>query len=230
MKIIFACAGTQRRWDNFLNTPKHLALVEKGIPLLKRNIDEFSVFFNIKKFYVSIRNTELQKIYKVDSRIVFYIPESIREQETPYETLIPFIESTNESILMLLGDVLFSRECIKKIYKNIQKNTFTVFGRKFESKITGCKWGELFAFYIPNNFKKTFIEAILKVNEMFQNLHLKRKTGWEIISYLYSDHSVQNLLDVFEKRLFPESFIEVDDETDDFDSPHCYVTMMNLLN
>lgn len=232
MKIIFTCGGQQTRWNNYMNCPKHLVPIN-GVPLLKRNIKAFNTFFNCN-YYVAIRNESLQNIYNIDENIRFFIPINLIENEPLYKTIVPFLNAYDEDILILLGDVIYSDDCVQKIYDNTLKNTFNVFGRKNGSNITGCKWGELFAFYVPQSFKTTFVEAINKVDHLYQQNKINRFSGWELISYIYSKNKNNEnvhyeLKNIFKKRLFPDSFIEINDETEDFDFPADYDNYLKII-
>lgn len=233
MKIIFACAGKQTRWNNYRNCHKHLIPIN-GIPLLKRNITLFNKFFNYDKYYVSINNENVKSIYNVDEKIIFYIPENIIDKEPPYKTLVPFLETADDDVLLLLGDVAFSEDCIKKIYNNTLQKSFKVFGRKKGSNITGCPWGELFAFYIPQSFIPNWLEAVNKTEYLYNDKKISRFSGWEIISYIYtlnkSNKNIhKDMNTIFMERLFPNSFIEINDETEDFDFPKDYDNYIKLL-
>jgi hypothetical protein len=227
MKIVFTCAGNQTRWANYMNYPKHLVPIN-GVPLLQRNINLFDKVFNHPTYYVSIKNENLKELYTVHEKITFFITDNVIEDYEPaYKTLIPFLNNSDD-VLILLGDVIFSEDCVKQIYENSLKNTFNVFGRKTPSSITGCKWGEIFAFYIPSSFKDKFIGAVNVVENLYKQEKIGRFSGWEIISYIYSGK--KNVPDIhiririiFKLRLFPKSFINIDDETDDFDFPDDYI-------
>jgi molybdopterin-guanine dinucleotide biosynthesis protein A len=228
MQIVFTCAGAQSRWGNYMNLPKHLIPIN-GRPLLQRNIELFSRFFEEQKYHVVIGKEALRELYSVDDRIVFYVPESIKEDEHLLKTLIPFLQAAEDAVLVLLGDVIFSEDCVKKIYDNSTSQVFNVFGRKHKSKITGGKWGELFAFYIPRSFINSLIAAVDSVEQLYQTKKINRFSGWEIISYIYSNNDPSKIQHTFNDRLFPDSFIEIDDTTEDFDWPDCYNTYLKLL-
>ena len=226
MKIIFACAGNQTRWNNYMNYNKHLVPIN-GMPLLKRNINLFKKILNIDTYYVSIRNENMKPIYNVDDNIIFYIPDNIPEGEPSCKTLLPFINSCNDDVLLLLGDVIYSEDCVKKINDAITNQSFNVFGRKRASNITSCKWGELFAFYIPVAFKPEFTKAVNMADYLYKRRYLSRFSGWELISYIYvTNKTTKNIQKEIKRvqdiRLFPESFIEIDDTTEDFDFPSDY--------
>ena len=214
--------------------PKHLVPIN-GIPLLQRNINLFNKFFNNTTYYVSIRDTSLKETYNVHDKITFYISDTIFEDyDPPYKTLIPFLNKYNDDVLILLGDVLFSEDCVKKIYENSLKKNFNVFGRKTKSSITGCPWGELFAFYIPQYFKEGFINGVNKINSLYIQKKLTRFSGWEIISYIYArnkdDSDIHTIiLNIRRSKNYPESFIVIDDETEDFDFPNDYVMYLKRI-
>ena len=228
MRIIFTCAGEQKRWGNYMNQLKHLAPVNES-PLLKRNIDLFSKLFPEAAIHILIRAIDLKPLYNVTQNISFYTPEVIKDNEAMYKTLIPFLQKEKDDVLVLLGDVIFSETCVKKIYDEIFKKEFNVYGRKYNSTITGGKWGELFAFYIPQEFKHTFIDSVTVVERLHANNTLNRFSGWEVISYIYSNGKQDDIAHIFNNRLFPASFIEIDDTTEDLDYPEDYDTYLKLL-
>jgi len=228
MRIVFACAGEQTRWRNYLNCPKHLVPVQ-GNPLLKRNIELFARVFNCGQFHVSIRSEELKNTYSLADNICFYVANNIEAGEPWVKTLLPFLRATEEDVLVLLGDVIFSENCVSAMLHNVTKNVFNIYGRKYKSSITGGKWGELFALYIPQHFKESFLNAVNAVEQLYTTKEINRFSGWEVISYIYSNKSLEDLERVFNNRLYPDNFIEVDDETEDFDYPEDYDNYLNLL-
>jgi hypothetical protein len=228
MRIIFTCAGEQKRWGNYMNQPKHLAPITDST-LLKRNIDLFDKFFTKASIYVLIRSAELKPTYDVTQKISFYTPEDIKDDEAMYKTLTPFLQMEKDDVLVLLGDVIFSEECVKNIHDNVVNKEFNVYGRKYDSTITGGKWGELFAFYVPQDFKQTFISAVTAVERLHADDKLDRFSGWEVISYIYAEGKQDDMAHIFNDRLFPASFIEIDDTTEDLDYPEDYDTYLKLL-
>lgn len=211
-----------------MNQPKHLAPINEST-LLKRNIDLFSKLFTEVSPHILIRSADLKPLYDVTQNSSFYIPEVIRDNEAVYRTLIPFLQKEKDDVLVLLGDVIFSEECVKKIYNYAFSKEFNVYGRKYNSTKTGGKWGELFAFYIPQDFKRAFIDSVTAVERLYENKILGRFSGWEVISYIYSKGKQDDIAHIFNNRLFPASFIEIDDTTEDLDYPEDYDTYLRLL-
>jgi hypothetical protein len=211
-----------------MNQPKHLAPINEST-LLKRNIDLFSKLFTEVSPHILIRSADLKPLYEVTQNSSFYIPEVIRDNEAVYRTLIPFLQKEKDDVLVLLGDVIFSEACVKKIYDYAFSKEFSVYGRKYNSTTTGGKWGELFAFYIPQDFKHAFIDSVTAVERLHENKTLSRFSGWEVISYIYSNGKQDDIAHIFNNRLFPASFIEIDDTTEDLDYPEDYDTYLRLL-
>jgi choline kinase len=180
MKIVFACAGEQTRWGNHLNCAKHLVPVQ-GKPLLKRNIELVERVFKCGQVYVSIRSEEHKSTYNLTDNICFYVASNIEAGEPWVKTLLPFLSATEEGVLVLLGDVIFSESCVSAMLRSVTKNVFNIYGRKHASSITGGKWGELFALYIPQHFKESFSIAVNAVEQLYTTKEINRFYGWEII-------------------------------------------------
>lgn len=229
MRVIFSCAGLQSRWKGYMGYHKHLVPID-GQPLLLRNILLFKrLFKDIQDIEICVSIPEdpdpKSGPYSVHDDIIF-LPVSNPEGPA-YKSLIPYYQGDT---LILLGDVLFTEDCATKIAHAVveyRESMPLVFGRKNASQITGCTWGELFAFYIVESGLPGWINAVLSTERLYLDGKITRFSGWEIISYIYAQPAGGRLIEskmrkIFQTRNFPDSFIEINDETDDFDYPEDY--------
>ena len=199
--------------------------------MLLRNILLFKKLYPGFPPYVSVHvgsSSPEHGPYAVHPDIVF-IPIEDPSGVPAYKSLLPFHQDCDT--LILLGDVLFTEQCAAKIRDTIDHapNDLLVFGRKGASPITGCAWGELFAFYIPRSYLSSWTKAISVTEALYRAGKLSRFSGWEIICCIYSGAANDlsrapdaKIRKAFQTKQFPDSFIEINDETDDFDYPEDY--------
>jgi hypothetical protein len=243
IEIIFTCAGSGTRWNNYNNTPKHLVDI-CGKPLLQSNIEKFDALFNLKKYIVSIDSGDKKDVYNVHEKIDFYIMNEENNINHPaLYNLKNYIMKSKKNTLVVLGDVCFSDESVKNIYELVKKEEYQVFGRIGKSKI--CNYGELFAFYIPNIDKYDFYLSAEVAKMFFDKKILSRFTGWEIILFIESSGGINNIcninkndfdiivkkISIFLKVIYSENcgvikiknFYQINDSTEDFDFPEDYI-------
>jgi hypothetical protein len=229
MKIVITCAGDQTRWNNYLGVHKQMAPVF-GVPLLQRTVQAMNKVFPDSDVFVSIQHQSKKRLYVVDGKYEFYVLPQFNRDDAALKSLVPFYKETDDDILVMLGDVVFSQDCINKIHNVITReqskgsSDIKAFGRKYLSKNINHKFGEVFAYHIPHQVKSKFIEAIEIVDNYYSRKLLTRKSGWEIFScYFSKNKTVAEIKKLFQRKNFPfSSFITIDDETDDFDYPPEY--------
>ena len=204
MKVIIICAGDGVRWGNYLGVQKHFISID-GKKLLQRTVDQFQG----EDIYIVANSTD----YQIDGTKL-YCPAHIsgiggadKIQNSSC------LWSNSERTLLILGDVYFTDEAIK-IIKGYVNRDWSAFGRKEGSYITGCPWGELFAFsFYPEHIKElnyAIDNAILHYNQGY----IGRCQGWEIY----------RAWDGIDLRVHGINghFVEINDFTDDFDYPGDY--------
>jgi hypothetical protein len=229
VKIVITCAGEQARWNNYLGVPKQMAPIF-GVPLLQITIQAMNKVFPGAEVYVSIQNQSKKEFYTVDGKYKFYVLPQFNRDDAALRSLVPFYKETDDDVLVVLGDVTFTQDCIDKIYNVITReqskgsSDFKAFGRKYLSKNIHHKFGEVFAYYIPHLAKSKFIEATEIINKYFELKLIDRKSGWEIISCYYSkSKNLPEIKRILQRISFPSSsFISIEDETEDFDFPKEY--------
>ena len=196
-RIIIAAAGEGRRWNNFRNIPKHLAIVE-GETLLNRIYKQFRDFSDD---IVIISSDERYRIG--DAKL-----------ESPmHGDWFDFgkIYSSNhlwsdERTIIVFGDVYFTDEAVQTIMSN--KDPYKFFMRKGPSKYTGKGHKEIFAFAFDGSMNEKIKEHIHELVSINQG----GAGAWRL--YLHM-HNITHARDYFKG----DGYIEINDWTDDFDYP-----------
>ena len=206
MKYVIMANGEGKRWNNYLGVPKHLVvingerLIDRTVRLLKEN--------NIKDIIVMASDER----YKIKGSKL--IGQSIKD----YEIDRFDFQFLNNEVCFLYGDVYYTEESMKTIV-NEDKGDFTYFGRFGSSKIK--EHGEIFAIKVKNTEK--FKEACSYIRNGLINRTVKRGIGWETYKYLSGKDVNMSVLE-FKNWMNEEHpfFIQINDKTDDFDSPEDY--------
>ena len=202
-KYLIIAAGKATRWNNYLGVSKHLIEID-GEPLIHRTVRQL----NERCILPTIVG---------DYDIPFsakYIP-NLNEDNEDADKFLSSMDLWNEDgrTVVLYGDVYFTDEAMDTITEYKSKD-WTLFARPYESKFTGCKWGECFAqsFY-PKDIEKHY-KALLVIRDQFKLGNIKRCGGWEHYRQMEGFNLTEHLVG---KRLY-----EIDDFTEDFDSPEDY--------
>ena len=196
-RIIIAAAGEGRRWNNFRNIPKHLAMIE-GQRLIDRIYKQFSDF----------------------SDDIVIISKDVRYQignaklEAPLEgEWFDFgkMYSSNhlwsdDRTIIVFGDVYFTDEAVQIIMLN--KDQYKFFMRKGASKYTGKGHKEIFAFAFDGSMNEKIRSHINQLIAMKQG----GAGAWRL--YLHM-HNIKHQREYFKD----DGHIEINDWTDDFDYP-----------
>jgi hypothetical protein len=215
MDIYIACAGSATRWKNYMNVPKHLVTIENE-RLLDRTVKKCKECFPNATIYITYSDEITKDMYRVEGTSLVKIQTDVTS-EPALCSLLPYY-NVEKDVLVLLGDVYFSENAFRIISECNEKNKVTVYGRKRQNIKTGCKAGELFAFWIPKMEQDKFKECISQTQLLFKEKYIDRFLSWEIISLWFSN--VNDMKQCFELRRYPNKwFTEIIDETEDFDFP-----------
>lgn len=106
-------------------------------------------------------------------------------------------------IRILLGDVIFSHDALDQI---LACDDYTIFGRKGPNPVTGKEAGEIFAVVVPTHVFPHFLKQITDFREAYTKL-------WQI----------------YKSSLYLGDFVEINDYTDDVDSPEAYAQFWEKL-
>jgi molybdopterin-guanine dinucleotide biosynthesis protein A len=207
MKAILCCAGDQRRWRNHLGVPKQLAPFG-GVPLLKRTIDQLAA-----RGVHDVAATAFDERFQAVG-----IPLCIPTTSILPGTGIGFSSgfwSTSERTLVLLGDVFFSEVAMDALV-SAPDTAATWIGRN--SSNATKPYGEIFAVSIPLACQQAMRDAAAKVFDLNRRNLISRMTGWEL-------YGVLNGMDPTKPVTGP-NWVNIDDESDDFDFPEEYEAWM----
>lgn len=208
-RYIIACSGSGTRWNNYLNTKKHLIKIENET-LLDRTIRLLKKFDPNSEICIFAFDKEYQR-----ENTFFCTPTLLkREEHVKYPAVYMSREywNLNGNTTILFGDIFFTENCIKKILEN--NNTLNFFGRKEGSSITGKKHGELFGMSFNKDEKEMVLNKLQILEQKFKKNEISRFITWELYRLI-------NKIDL-QKHQIKKYFIEINDLTDDFDFPQDY--------
>jgi len=221
-KYLITCAGKGDRWNNYLGIHKHLIMVD-GERLLDRTCrmiferdPDAEIVIVIPEVGLSNHDTNktIHENYNVDNCIQWQ-PDTIiylcRHGVAPAIYTIKPIWSTEKRTTMLFGDVYFTEEALDQIIEPIYNITF--YGRSKGSTVTGTKHGELWGCsFLPENHEKLY-KCIRDTRDKYMKKYIQRWLHWDIYWNMYN---IKN------KSTMRGNFIEINDWTEDFDSPEDY--------
>lgn len=188
MEYVIMCAGEGKRWNNYMNIPKHLVTIN-GETLLGRTTRLLKE--NGINNYVITSSDERYKKYGET------MPQTNNDCEIDrYEEI-----KTTDSICYLYGDVYYTENAIKTIIETPTDNIL-FFGSE----------DEIFAIKIKN--KKLFYNHKKTVKKLYQKQCIHRCIGWEIYRSLnnipYEEHEIKDMyvkiLDETDDIDFPEDY------------------------
>jgi hypothetical protein len=207
LRAILCCAGEGERWGNYLGVPKHLVAID-GVPLVRRSVQQLRA-----------RGIEDVVITTFDDRYAL----AGAALAAPAVSMLPDtgigfsvgLWSTRGRTLVLLGDVYFSEAAMDAIV-TAAPDEITWLGRKGAGRLD--KYCEMFGVSIPLARQARLQRAAEQVVELRRREAIQRMMGWEL-------YAVVNDLDV--TRVMPgPNWIDIDDETEDFDYPADYDAWM----
>lgn len=207
--VIIVAGGEAKRWKNYLDTPKHLIEID-GVPILDRTIEQIKVH-EPDDFYI-VSNKILTRSVKRTS------PENNPEYSEANKIFSSRkLWSSDGRTIILFGDTYFTNEALEKIMGHKEPG-FWVFGRPFESSITGKPYGEIFAFtFYPESIPD--IEFCLdRVTSLEKRMVIRKANVWSLYrAMLKIPDDLMDLHIVSEK-----GFVNINDWTEDFDYPVDY--------
>ena len=206
---IIICAGEATRWGNYLGVPKHLVTLE-GEVMLHRLVRQLSEY---KDNSIHIVVKEDDDKYKVSGSELYVADLNPSNGDADKFLSSQKLWNKHGRTLVFCGDVWFSDSAIRKIL-SYRGTDWIVFGRHHASKITGCKWGELFAqsFY-PKDIKEHRAN-LHKVAEAYKAKSITSAGGW-------AHYRAMSGIPLGEHKI-KDKFYNIDDWTDDFDKPEDY--------
>ena len=205
MRVIIACAGEGKRWNNHLDVPKHLAPAADGEVLLLRTIEQ-----------ARRMSDDIHVITPDDDR--YDLPDDVKHHLLP-----PFhneylhtrhLWSDEDRTVLMLGDVYFTDRAIDTIAAG-SPSAYRVFGRYRASKVTGTPYGEIFAASWGPARNAQLDELLAKVEQLRASGECTRPPGWVLLRLCQGTPVRQHVVR-------PPIWVEINDWTDDLDSPLDY--------
>jgi hypothetical protein len=198
--------GRAERWGDYLGVPKHLiriggeTLLHRTVRLLRSN--------GFRDIIVSSRNDD----YEVPGTVRWAPTNNIVEIDKIYSTKP--IWNTSGKTIFLWGDCFFTKTAMRSISERAFATDETLFfGREGPSKVTGKRWGELFAICAVEHDK--FERDCAQIRAGIEDGSITRGGGWELYRVFVGRKPN-------DEHYVTSNFVEINDLTDDFDYPDDY--------
>ncbi len=229
-----------------MNTPKQQVNMGDGLPLVQRTINQFRAYMPGVDFTVLVKEGAMKSFGNIKDA---NLASTVTNDETPVgiEVLENQLHSptTQSNILWIYGDVFFSESAVATIAKTVSGDCKhpKFFGRKHRNQKFGNTGGELFGAYVPLRQQPLLREYYNFVDRLYLGFPMHRRSSWEVLALLGlinksetgefghpclidndAEKTYNQLIRVFQERKFnPLTWIEIDDETEDFDFPCEYI-------
>lgn len=210
-RALILAAGEATRWNNYLNTPKHLIEIE-GERLLDRTIRLLKER-GIKDIHTVVKNVSMA-YYNPGAEQ--YVAQIDYETNADADKFLSSRELWNKDgrTIVLYGDCYFTEEAMDTIVSHAKKE-WTLFCRPDASKITGTPWGECFAISLYPEDHERMEKRLHYIAELWKTGVITRCGGWE----LYRAMTGREGKKVRRPHTMTTNYVKVDDWTDDFDYP-----------
>lgn len=214
-RAIIIAGGESTRWGNYLGVPKHLVKVN-GEPILHRTVRLLKEQ-GIKDIYIVARSSR----YQVNGTSI-YRPK-ITPEWSDADSFLSSRELWNKEgrTIVLLGDVYFTEEAMKTIV-SLKWREWRLFCRAEASEITGCLYGECFAWSFWPEHLAEHEAALWRIVKLFKEGKINRNNGWEHYRAMIGrpDDKVRK------PHIMEGRYNEINDFTEDFDYPEDYREFM----
>lgn len=198
MRVIIMADGKGSRWGQHTGKTKHFIeidgepILERTVRLLReRGVDD--IFITTHYDFYAQAGAQLYAPENNDEEIdKFLAPHPIWKGET----------------LMLYGDCYFTEEAINTIL-SVPCRRFVFFGRYQGSELTGKRYGEIFALKFKDH--DLIKGACQEIRDNLDDERYGRGAAWTLYRLLTGVPLLKHELN--------GSFVEINDLTDDFDTP-----------
>lgn len=206
MCILIPCAGEGRRWQNFLGSPKHLAEVE-GARLLDRLVYRVHTASHTEPICIIATDER----YRITGTLL--CPPNPDRLGAGVDKIVcsrPYW-STDSRTWIIWGDLWLSRAGAHRIFASGQSG-MRWYGRAGPSARNHKAWGEIWGLsFAPEHFPG-LLAACAHAAAMERADYIATSRARTVYSLLHG-HDVRDWA-----RPSPD-WTEIDDETEDFDSP-----------
>lgn len=209
-RAIIIAAGEGTRWGDYGGKAKHFAEVD-GEPIVFRLVRLLRKY-GVEAIYVVANSDE----YQIDGSILF--KPTLNPDNFDADKFLSSEELWNKSgrTLVFYGDVFFSEDCIKEIVES-PRTDWLLYARPYGSRLTGKGYGECFCQSFYNHQIADHKAALRRIRDLYGRGIIKRCGGWE--HYKAMIGLPDSLMD---RHIVGEKLINIDDWTEDFDSPDEY--------
>lgn len=211
-RVLLLAAGEKKRWDNYLDVPKHLAPVG-GEPLIHGTIRRLTEH-GFDDVVVTVSGWQDCGFAVSPARAELVVGR--RTEITSCRALWP----KTRPVLMLYGDTYFSDALLGDMaaVRDSGDPWWWVWGRKHAGN--GKWYGEMWGWWVPPAAQSTLIAADVEMQRAFRAGEIDRRLGWEMYRAMYGWLEWD--------RVPLDRWREWDDETEDFDTPQDYRTWLAL--
>jgi Predicted sugar nucleotidyltransferases len=220
VRAIILCAGEATRWDNYMNTPKHLIEIE-GEKILDRTV-RLLRSNGVDDIYVVARDGDDR--YRV-SGSKLYVPALNYEENADADKFLSSksLWNTCGRTIVIYGDCYFTEAAVATIVAE-SREEWLLFCRPTPSVITGTPWGECFAQSFYPQHLSLHEEALHRIARLYKSGVIKRCGGWEHYNAIVGrgDDELEQC-DAQGSYEMRGNFVEINDWTEDFDFPEDYI-------
>jgi molybdopterin-guanine dinucleotide biosynthesis protein A len=222
LEVFVIAGGEGTRFKS--STPKHLVEIagEPLLSLLAKKLSRYTKDLKIiippdKESYKQVLGNQFQllpRVGDVNAGTGKHI-EAIKAS------------SSSKNLLIIYGDCYISNKALDTIFQEtiLKKKSIVFFCRHNGYAFANKGGGEIFGVYIDRDYKKHFLEAAYKTQELYDSKRIWRDGTWEIAKTL-KNHSLEN-----EYREHPkfDFYFEINDLTDDIDFIEEYNNLRTLI-
>jgi len=253
--IIIPCGGLSSRWNAAFLPRKHRLDLGDRVPLIETTIQQLSRIFPRSQCSI-IESNSFCPVVSGDCRnLCELIPLTFKQSDpAAIEILhnsLHLSSHSGKSLLWLYGDVSFTWESLQAIASRISQNpdSLCFFGRKNANKAFANSGGEIFGAYVPAAMKERLLQIYRFIEKLAIGMPLPRVSTWEAVSYLSileqnltsqlplpsliqedAQLTVRLMGAAYSERCFKSSiWLEIDDQTEDFDYPFEYIRRLYWL-
>lgn len=215
-KVIILCGGDSYRWQGYIGVMHKPLIPVMGERLLARTIRQVRNYF-LGEIDVLIRSEDRAHYEYLlqDVNIKLKLPSILKSKTinptAKYLASLPYWSEFGDTVI-LLGDVWFSDFAIESVFTK-PGQSFLSFGRYRQSTCTGYPYGNFFAIRLDDN--EDHKNSLVLLDRLYKaSICTAHGGGWAWTQINRNeDPNIRSL---------GENFIDINDFTDDFDSPADY--------
>ena len=222
-----------------------------GVPLIQRTVDQFTKILPGANFFLLIGEDQVKEFAPIKGchRLLRHHPSdfSLGTEVFGYQASKVL---HNSDILLLYGDVYFTDNALRLIKDAcITSMEFKAFGRKNKNPENRNNGGEDFGLFMPKERNSFILGWYQLTGDIYNGSRLFRFSPWEVISLISwarkkgiksaaefrltrttPDYARDGIVQTFNDREFDKNlWVEIDDDTEDFDFPIEYMTRLLLM-